>query len=190
MSRRRSLLLVQILSFLLVTLLGVATGNLTHDTGALPWGVELLRRGSLPLAGAIVLVIIGLMVWQHLTEERLALPARSMWDSDRPPFPGLEAFTEQDLAVFFGRDAEIAELAGSIRRGKVVADPSRARTTATAQALRLDRPAVGRAGGPSTAKPRPESRDSQPRRPHTPRVSHERAACQAWPCECPGTAHY
>src|SRR5262249_21703554 len=26
------------------------------------------------------------------------------------PFPGLEAFTEEDSAVFFGRDAEVAEL--------------------------------------------------------------------------------
>ena|SRR5947209_1824984 len=107
MSRKRSLLLVQVLSFLLVTLLGIATGNLTRDGGALPWGMEVLRKGSLPLASAIVVLIIGLMVWQH---ERLALPARPVWDSDRSPFPGLEAFTEQDSAVFFGRDAEVSEL--------------------------------------------------------------------------------
>ncbi len=108
--RKRSLLLVQVLLFLLVTLLGVATGNLTNSTGALPWGLELLRRQSLPLAGVTVLLIIGVMVWQHRVEERLALPARPVWDSDRSPFPGLEAFTEQDSAVFFGRDTEITEL--------------------------------------------------------------------------------
>lgn len=110
MAGKRSLLLVQVLLFLLVTLLGVATGNLTKSTGALPWGLELLRRQSLPLAGVTVLVIIGVMVWQHRTEERLAVLARPVWDADRPPFPGLEAFTEQDSAVFFGRDAEISEL--------------------------------------------------------------------------------
>jgi WD40 repeat protein len=110
MARKRSLLLVQVLLFLLVTLLGVATGNLTKSTSALPWGLEFLRRQSLPLAGVTVLLIIGVMVWQHRTEERLALPARPVWDSDRPPFPGLEAFTEQDSTVFFGRDAEISEL--------------------------------------------------------------------------------
>jgi hypothetical protein len=110
MSRKRSLLLIQVLLFLLVTLLGVATGNLTKDAGHLPWAFEVLRRGSLPLAGVTVLLIIGLMVWQHVTEERLALPARPVWDSDRSPFPGLEAFTEQDSAVFFGREAEITEL--------------------------------------------------------------------------------
>ena len=59
MSRRRSPLLVQVLLFLLVTLLGVATGNLNNSTRALPWGLEFLRRQSLPLAGVIVLFIIG-----------------------------------------------------------------------------------------------------------------------------------
>src|ERR671917_2343729 len=110
MARKRSPLPVQVLLFLLVTLLGVATGNLTKSTGALPWGLEFLRRQSLPLAGVTVLLIIGVMVWQHRTEERLALPARPVWDSDRPPFPGLEAFTERDSAVFFGRDTEVTEL--------------------------------------------------------------------------------
>ncbi len=110
MPRKRSPLPVQVLLFLLVTLLGVATGNLTNSTGALPWGLEFLRRQSLPLAGITVLLIIGVMVWQNRAEHRQALPARPVWDSDRSPFPGLEAFTEQDSAVFFGRDAEITEL--------------------------------------------------------------------------------
>ncbi len=110
MARKRSPLPVQVLLFLLVTLLGVATGNLTNSTGALPWGLEFLRRQSLPLAGVTVLVIIGVMVWQHRAEQHLAVPPRPVWDSDRSPFPGLEAFTEQDSAVFFGRDAEITEL--------------------------------------------------------------------------------
>jgi hypothetical protein len=83
MLRKRSVLLVQVLSFLLVTLLGIATGALTRDAGVLPWGLEVLRRGSLPLAGVIMVLIIGLMIWQHVTEERLALPAGPIWDSDR-----------------------------------------------------------------------------------------------------------
>jgi hypothetical protein len=53
-------------------------------------------------------VIVVVMVWQHLAEERdNHAPA---WGSDRPPFPGLDAFTEQDAGVFFGRSAETAEL--------------------------------------------------------------------------------
>ncbi len=102
MPRKRSPLPMQVLLFLLVTLLAVVIDNLT--------GLEFLRRQALPLAGITVLVIIGVMVWQHRSEQRLALPARPVWDSDRSPFPGLEAFTEQDSAVFFGRDAEITEL--------------------------------------------------------------------------------
>jgi hypothetical protein len=101
---------MQVLLFLLVTLLGVATSNLTKSTGVLPWGLELFRRNSLPLAGVTMLLIIGVMVWQHRTEERLALPVRPDWDSDRLPFPGLEALTEEDSAVFFGRDTEVSEL--------------------------------------------------------------------------------
>ena len=109
MARKRSLLSVQVLLFLLMTLLAFATENLT-STGALPWGLEFLRRQSLPLAGVTVLLIIGVMLWQNWAEPRLPLPARPVWDSDRSPFPGLEAFTEQDSAVFFGRDAEITEV--------------------------------------------------------------------------------
>lgn len=102
MPRTRSPLPVQVLLFLLGTLLAVVVDNLT--------GLEFLRRQALPLAGITVLLIIGVMIWQHRTEQRSALPARLVWDSDRPPFPGLEAFTEHDSAVFFGRDAEITEL--------------------------------------------------------------------------------
>ena len=110
MSRKRSPLPVQVLLFLLGTLLAVATGVVTNSTGTLPWGLEFLRRQSLPLAGITVLLIIGVMVWQHRAEQRLVLPVRTVWDSDRSPFPGLEAFAEQDSAVFFGRDAAITEL--------------------------------------------------------------------------------
>ncbi|MGH8879750.1 MAG: hypothetical protein ACRD0P_20780, partial [Stackebrandtia sp.] len=110
MSRKRSPLPIQILLFLLGTLLAVATGVVTNSTGTLPWGLEFLRRQSLLLAGVTVLLIIGVMIWQHRAEQRPALPPRPVWDSDRSPFPGLEAFAEQDSAVFYGREAEIAEL--------------------------------------------------------------------------------
>ena len=108
--RRRTLLALQVLTFLLVTLLGVATGYLTNDTGNLSHGVNVVRRWSLPLAAIILLLIVGVMVWQHMTEERLARHAGVVWESDRSPYPGLEAFTERDAAVFFGRDEEVAEV--------------------------------------------------------------------------------
>ncbi|MGH3810866.1 MAG: NACHT and WD repeat domain-containing protein [Pseudonocardiaceae bacterium] len=138
MARKRSPLPVQVLLFLLVTLLGVAAGNLTNSTGPLPWGLEILRRQSLPLAGITVLLIIGVMVWQHRAEQ----PARPVWNSDRSPFPGLEAFTEQDSAVFFGRDAEITGLldrlypvlAGKAHRLVTVVGPSGAGKSSLVQA--------------------------------------------------------
>lgn len=79
-----------------------------HGSPSVGFGVH--RRQSLPLAGITVLLIMGVMVWQHRTEKRLALPPRPDWTSDRSPYPGLEAFTEQDPAVFFGREAETTEL--------------------------------------------------------------------------------
>jgi hypothetical protein len=141
-ARKRSPLPVRVLLFLLVTLLGVATGSLNNSTGALPWGLEFLRRQSLPLAGITLLLIIGVMIWQHRVEERQALPARPVWDSDRSPFPGLEAFTEQDSAVFYGRGAEIAELldrlhpvvAAQVNRLVAVVGPSGAGKSSLVQA--------------------------------------------------------
>lgn len=86
---------VQVLLFLLVTLLGVATGNVIKSPGVLPWGLELLRRESLPLAGITVLLIIGVMAWQHRIEHGHVLRAHPVWDSERSPFPGLEAFADR-----------------------------------------------------------------------------------------------
>jgi hypothetical protein len=71
MARKRSPLLIHVLLSLFVTLLGVATGNLTRSTGSPPWGLELLGQESFPLAGITILLIIGLTVWQHRAEERL-----------------------------------------------------------------------------------------------------------------------
>ena len=154
MARKRSPLPVQVLLFLLATLLGAATNNLTNSTGPLPWGLELLRDQSLPLAGVTVLLIIGVMVWQHRAEERLALSARPVWDSDRSPFPGLEAFTEQDSAVFFGRDAEVAELlerlhpvvAAQVNRLVAVVGPSGAGKSSLVQAGVVPRLRLRRGG--------------------------------------------
>jgi WD domain, G-beta repeat len=114
MARKRSLLPVQVLLFLLVTLLGVATSVMTNYPDALPGSFSFFRKASLPVAIVTVLLIIGVMVWQHRTEERLTVIDRPIWDSDRSPFPGLEAFTEQDAAVFFGREAESVELLGRL----------------------------------------------------------------------------
>src|SRR5260370_9233 len=107
MRRKRVDLFLQILLFVLFTLLGIATGYLTNEHHP-PALVRWLERSALPFSGVAAAVIVGVMVWQHLAEQR---GSRELaWDSDRPPYPGLEAFTEQDAGVFFGRSAETSEL--------------------------------------------------------------------------------
>jgi WD40 repeat protein len=107
MHGRRVSLLRQVLLFVLVTLLGIATGSLTSERRP-PTALRILERWALPLAGVIVVVIIAVMVWQHWADERSN--SAPVWDSKRLPFPGLEAFTDQDAGVFFGRTAEAGEL--------------------------------------------------------------------------------
>jgi WD40 repeat protein len=109
MRPRVLLLVIQIMLFLVLTTLGVATDYLTNDDVPASPMLELLRRASFPVAAVLLVVVISLMVWQHKTDEDL-LAAQPHWDSERPPFPGLEAFTEDDAGVFFGREAEIAGL--------------------------------------------------------------------------------
>lgn len=91
--------LVPVLLFLLVTLLGVAAGNLAKNTGVLPWGLELIRRELLSLAGVTVLLIIGR--YHHLARQVVMCPplnqrplspqasAGRVWSCEkvRPPAP-------------------------------------------------------------------------------------------------------
>ena len=107
MFRKRIALVRQILLFALAAFLGLATNYVAGESHP-PAGLRLVGRFSLPLTGGVAVVIIVVMIWQHWEEERE--DARPEWDSDRPPFPGLEAFTEQDAGVFFGRAAETSEL--------------------------------------------------------------------------------
>ncbi|MGH8886638.1 MAG: AAA family ATPase [Egibacteraceae bacterium] len=65
------------------------------------------KAAALPLLGIMVL-LIGARVWLYMME-RAASPKR-VWTATRPPYPGLEAFTEQDAGVFFGREAESKQL--------------------------------------------------------------------------------
>jgi hypothetical protein len=61
MSRKYWPLLFQLLLFLLVTLLSVATGLATKNPDTLFGTFGFLRRGALPLAGVTVVLIIGVM---------------------------------------------------------------------------------------------------------------------------------
>jgi WD40 repeat protein len=143
MAPRRVQLVMQILIFLLATLLGVASSYLTntaHASVVLEW----IQRSSLPLAGITTVMIVVFMIAQHQQEARASRPA---WNSARSPFPGLEAFAESDAGVFFGRDSEISELVellhphvpASARRSIVVTGPSGVGKTSLVQAGLLPR---------------------------------------------------
>ena len=101
-----------------------------------------------------MLLIIVVMVWQHRAEHPPALLARPVWDSDRSPFPGLEAFTGQDSAVFFGRDAEVTGLldrlhpvvAAQVNRLVAVVGPSGAGKSSLVQAGVVPRLRLRRGG--------------------------------------------
>ncbi|WP_438941304.1 nSTAND1 domain-containing NTPase [Micromonospora craterilacus] len=73
-----------------------------------------------PALIVLLLVLIGgnaLILWWE--NPRTSKP---VWNGDRSPYPGLAAFTEQDAAVFFGRDDLAADL---VRRMHVLtADPA------------------------------------------------------------------
>ena len=70
MSRKHMALAVQILSFLLGTFLAIAINYLTSDPAHSPWGFGALQRSALPLAVLAGLLIVGVMVWQHVADER------------------------------------------------------------------------------------------------------------------------
>jgi WD40 repeat protein len=108
MSRRLTSLLVSLSLILLVVFVDVVVQLLTSDISHLPSVLQIARRWSLPLLGVTVLLLVAGTVWQYLAEH--PLPVTSTWVGQRPPYPGLEAFIEQDAGVFFGREPQIVEL--------------------------------------------------------------------------------
>jgi len=109
MPRRRGLLLIEILLFVMATLFGLAIGYVAKMNEGAPVVLQLFRWGSLPITVALLIATAFLMTWKNRIEQRENLP-RIEWDSNRSPFPGLEAFTEEDAEVFFGREMETINL--------------------------------------------------------------------------------
>nr|WP_063829149.1 AAA family ATPase [Streptomyces sp. SID7815] len=97
---------------LLGALLGMAANYATSQTDHVPWPLRLLREWSVPLVAVVLLLLVAGQVWLHFLERPVAI-ART-WNSSQPPYPGLEAFTEDDGGVFFGRDREIRDLVGRL----------------------------------------------------------------------------
>lgn len=99
MDRRPLKLMLDVLLMLVGALLGMATNYATGETGHVPLVLRLLRDWSVPLIGVALLVLIGGQITLHFLER--PSPVRRTWDRDQPPYPGLEAFMEDDAAVFF-----------------------------------------------------------------------------------------
>ncbi|MFC5954891.1 AAA family ATPase [Streptomyces pratens] len=100
-------MVLQILLALVACLLGIAT-NYATSTDDAPWVLEVIRRGSVPAIGLlIVAMVIGQVVVYRLENPA---PEQTEWPRDRIPYPGLDAYSEEEAAVYFGREAQAAEL--------------------------------------------------------------------------------
>ncbi|MGW3728917.1 nSTAND1 domain-containing NTPase [Streptomyces sp. NPDC000851] len=100
-------MVLQILLALVACLLGIAT-NYATSTDRAPWVLEVIRQGSVPAIGLlIVAMVVGQVVVYRLENPA---PEQTEWPRDRIPYPGLDAYSEDEAAVYFGREAQAAEL--------------------------------------------------------------------------------
>ncbi|WP_324787500.1 AAA family ATPase [Streptomyces sp. H51] len=98
---------LQIMLALVACLLGIAT-NYATSTDRVPWALEAIQRFSVPAIGVlIVALVVGQVVVYRLENPP---PPRIEWPRDRVPYPGLDAFDEDESPVYFGREAQAAEL--------------------------------------------------------------------------------
>jgi WD40 repeat protein len=111
MSRRNVSLALVLLLALASILLNIVTNDLSGgSTATLPL-LRGLRDYALP---ALLILLVVLLVGQGALFVISDRPRRRAWTGQRPPYPGLEPFTEEDAAVYFGRDEEVRELVGRL----------------------------------------------------------------------------
>jgi hypothetical protein len=106
MKRRHKLtVMLQIALVLVASLLAAAINYATKNA---PLLLTTLRRFAIP--GVVVLIVA--LIFGNAMAFRLENPPlpRLVWDRRRIPYPGLDAFTEEDAAVFFGREVQSADL--------------------------------------------------------------------------------
>jgi WD40 repeat protein len=103
---RRSFTTLNVLCVVLGALLAVATN---YATGSDPHGpLRFLRTWSGPIVLLVLILLVGVQVLLSYAQQ--PRPVRPEWNHKRSPYPGLEAYTEEDAAVFFGREMEIKEV--------------------------------------------------------------------------------
>ncbi|MEV0779108.1 AAA family ATPase [Streptomyces sp. NPDC050428] len=100
-------LALQIMLVLVASLLGIVTNYATNVDEA-PWLLRVIQQASVPAIGLLVIaMVVGQIVVYRL--ENPSVPEVD-WPRDRMPYPGLDAFDEEEATVFFGREALAAEL--------------------------------------------------------------------------------
>jgi energy-coupling factor transporter ATP-binding protein EcfA2 len=98
---------LQIMLALVACLLGIAT-NYATNSDEVPWALAAIQRFAVPAIGVlIVALVVGQVVVYRLENPA---PPRAEWPRERVPYPGLDAFDEDEAPVYFGREAQAAEL--------------------------------------------------------------------------------
>jgi len=100
-------LVLDLLLLILGALLGLAANYVTNQGQASPI-LDFVQRNALWLLVGILAISVVVRIWIYRLDR--PPPPRRNWTGAKPPYPGLEAFTAEDAGVFFGRDAEIAQL--------------------------------------------------------------------------------
>ncbi|MGW0824202.1 nSTAND1 domain-containing NTPase [Streptomyces sp. NPDC002845] len=105
--RNRLQLLLQAMLVLVASLLGIVTNYATSENDA-PWLLHLLQQLAIPAIGLLIITMVVMQVVVHRLEN--PAPPPTDWPRDRVPYPGLDAFVEDEAAVFFGREAQTEDL--------------------------------------------------------------------------------
>lgn len=98
---------LQVLLVLATALLGIATNYATNQPSP-PVVLRLVQQYAGPAMIGFLLVLIAATVLTVRTQQPRRLSRR--WDPSRAPYPGLDSYTAEDSAVFFGREEETEEL--------------------------------------------------------------------------------
>ncbi|EGX58619.1 WD40 repeat, subgroup [Streptomyces zinciresistens K42] len=100
-------LLLQVLLVLVASLLGIVTNYATNENDV-PWLLQVLQQVAIPAIGLLIVTMVVVQLVVHRLEN--PGPPPTDWPRDRVPYPGLDAFVEDEAAVFFGREAQSEDL--------------------------------------------------------------------------------
>ncbi|WP_280461854.1 AAA family ATPase [Nocardia carnea] len=102
---------LQVLLVLATALLGIATNYATNQPSP-PLALRLVQQYAGPAMIVLLLVLIAATVLTVRTQHPRR-PSRR-WDPSHAPYPGLDSYTAEEAAVFFGREEETEELVARV----------------------------------------------------------------------------